>query len=461
MKKVSLLTGLLIALAAAPALAVPSTMNFTGRLTTATGPVSGNVSVTFRLFNSLSGGTAVWSETHATVMADMGLVYVDLGATSALDESVFDGTVKYLEVVVNGETLSPRMALNAVPYAQRTIAAETSDTLGTLTPSDVVTTVNGTSGISAVKNANTVAVSLATSGCSNGQVYKYSGSAWACAADADTTYTAGAGINITGNAISLSTANCVNGQVLKFNGTAFACQADLTGSYAAGAGLSLTGTTFAVDSTVIPTLAGNNTFSGANTFSNASNSFTGTHSGNGAALTNLNAANIATGTLGIGRGGTNQATIGSAGSVVYSTGTQYNFTSAGTAGQLLASAGANQPAWTSTPSVSSLSVSGNATISGTASIGYERVAGAAVDINTAVNCSVWGGTTCYSASNVQASCPTGKVVLGGGCMTINVSTHDAFIARSAPVSNTAWRCDAAARGNTGQLIPHVICARIL
>jgi hypothetical protein len=52
-----------------------------------------------------------------------------------------------------------------------------------------------------------------------------------------------------------------------------------------------------------------------------------------------------TGTLPITNGGTNAITIGNAGSVAYSNGTAYNFTSQGTDGQVLESAGIGTPVW--------------------------------------------------------------------------------------------------------------------
>ena len=53
-----------------------------------------------------------------------------------------------------------------------------------------------------------------------------------------------------------------------------------------------------------------------------------------------------TGTLPIANGGTNGAATPTAGAVAYGTGTAYGFTAAGTAGQVLTSAGAGVPTWT-------------------------------------------------------------------------------------------------------------------
>jgi hypothetical protein len=55
---------------------------------------------------------------------------------------------------------------------------------------------------------------------------------------------------------------------------------------------------------------------------------------------------VLAGTLKIANGGTNSTSVPTAGAVPYGTGTAYAFTSAGTAGQVLTSAGAGVPTWT-------------------------------------------------------------------------------------------------------------------
>lgn len=81
--------------------------------------------------------------------------------------------------------------------------------------------------------------------CSAGQSLKWNGTAWACANDDNTTYTAGSGIAVVGTTISLTSA-CTANQVLRYNGTAWACAADANTTYTAGTGLLLTGTTFSL-----------------------------------------------------------------------------------------------------------------------------------------------------------------------------------------------------------------------
>ncbi|HEX3479606.1 MAG TPA: hypothetical protein VHT91_31500 [Kofleriaceae bacterium] len=162
--------------------AVPSTINFTGRLSTSAGPVTGAVNLTLKLYNVATDGTPLWTEIHNNVGAEDGLVFLDVGSLKKLDETVFNGDRLYLEIVVGTETLAPRLAINSVPYAMRTAAATTADLLGTIAPRDVVTSVTAAAGIAAVRNGNGVAVSMSTTGCAAGSAWTWSGTAWACAA---------------------------------------------------------------------------------------------------------------------------------------------------------------------------------------------------------------------------------------------------------------------------------------
>lgn len=62
-----------------------------------------------------------------------------------------------------------------------------------------------------------------------------------------------------------------------------------------------------------------------------------------------NATNISSGTLAIAYGGTNASATPTAGTIAYGTGTAYAFSSAGTSGDYLTSAGSSAPTWTTPP----------------------------------------------------------------------------------------------------------------
>jgi hypothetical protein len=142
-------------------------VGYQGRLTDASGnPINGNKSITFRFWDhetSPSSLDKVFEETR-TVAVTNGLLNVDIGALSTdtttgrsgIDPSVFTRPL-WLELVVDGQTLSPRQKLLGAPYAMTLVGGavvssshegngpggsdETDQNYGTLT---VVATSGGT-----------------------------------------------------------------------------------------------------------------------------------------------------------------------------------------------------------------------------------------------------------------------------------------------------------------------------
>jgi hypothetical protein len=103
----------------------PTTMAYQGRLLSAAGaPVAATTSVVFSIYAAASGGSAVWTETISVTPDANGVFTVPLGATSALNTTVFDGTVRYLGIKAGADAeMTPRQALSSVPYALRSGAA--------------------------------------------------------------------------------------------------------------------------------------------------------------------------------------------------------------------------------------------------------------------------------------------------------------------------------------------------
>lgn len=104
---------------------------------------------------------------------------------------------------------------------------------------------------------------------------------------------------------------------------------------AGSAGIGIGGSPVALGGTVTITNLGVHQFLGGTT---------------GLTSTNTTGTVTLTGTLGVANGGTNATGIGGAGSVAYSDGTRYQFTT-GTSGQILVSAGTGAPTFTSTGSI--------------------------------------------------------------------------------------------------------------
>jgi len=98
---------------------VPGLINYQGRITDSAGmPISGEtVGIRFELYPSLSGDTMLWGETHGSVQVDAGLYHVILGSVHPLTPEVFVGPETYLQVIVDGETMTPRQRITSVPYA--------------------------------------------------------------------------------------------------------------------------------------------------------------------------------------------------------------------------------------------------------------------------------------------------------------------------------------------------------
>ena len=85
--------------------------------------------------------------------------------------------------------------------------------------------------------------------CSGTDKLQWNGTAFVCATDQDTTYTAGRGLTLTGTTFDTNTPTsaCPSGQVLTWDGNNFTCTPDQDTTYSAGTGLALTGTVFSLN----------------------------------------------------------------------------------------------------------------------------------------------------------------------------------------------------------------------
>ncbi|MFP4459704.1 MAG: beta strand repeat-containing protein, partial [Candidatus Zixiibacteriota bacterium] len=105
----------------------PKKINYQGKLTNPDGvSLIGPVDITFRLYDAESGGTLLWTESHSSIHVNKGLFDVILGDITPLSGLEFDEQY-WLELEVNSEVLAPRQPFSAVPYAIRSIHADTAD----------------------------------------------------------------------------------------------------------------------------------------------------------------------------------------------------------------------------------------------------------------------------------------------------------------------------------------------
>ncbi len=105
--------------------AVPALINYQGRLTESDGTeISGDYEIEFRLYDSMSGGTLLWSEIQDVAVSD-GLFEVSLGAESSLSSSLFRTGNLYLALKVGDDSeMTPRKQITSVAYAFKALNAD-------------------------------------------------------------------------------------------------------------------------------------------------------------------------------------------------------------------------------------------------------------------------------------------------------------------------------------------------
>ncbi len=172
MKKL-LLTLIFVSLCAAQ---VPKLVNYQAKLTNSSGiAVNGTRNIVFRIYSSSTGGTAIWTESRtggSAITVTNGLFDVLLGEITPLNLA-FDDTY-WVELTVEGETLTPREILAASPYAYRAIYADsatgvpTASTQGDVLAGNGITVTSGTDVLVGPDSRDvTVAVSFAGTGSAN------------------------------------------------------------------------------------------------------------------------------------------------------------------------------------------------------------------------------------------------------------------------------------------------------
>lgn len=99
----------------------PQAINYQGRLIQGTNLYNGTASVVFRLYTNSVGGTHHFESTNLVTVVD-GLYATSIGqfvTLGTLDDALTRAQ-NWLEVSVNGSTLSPRERILSVPYARQT-----------------------------------------------------------------------------------------------------------------------------------------------------------------------------------------------------------------------------------------------------------------------------------------------------------------------------------------------------
>lgn len=99
-----------------------STFPYQGTLTDASGnPVTGDVDMTFRIYDVSTGDTALWTEAHTSanaVSVENGLFQLMLGSLVPIPETVWGNGSLYLELQVGSDApMNPRELIGSVPRA--------------------------------------------------------------------------------------------------------------------------------------------------------------------------------------------------------------------------------------------------------------------------------------------------------------------------------------------------------
>lgn len=108
--------------------AIPQSINYQGRLTDAVGvPVNGKVDLVFAICRDSLCAGQIWSESQTGVIVKDGLFNVVLGSINPIQGVVFDGSVRFLSISMNGSPVSKRMPMVSVAHAFRSINADTAN----------------------------------------------------------------------------------------------------------------------------------------------------------------------------------------------------------------------------------------------------------------------------------------------------------------------------------------------
>lgn len=113
-----ILIGIIAALAVTLRAEAPEMFRYQGRLVNGTNLVNATLPMSFKLYDAQSGGTQLYEDSNSVLVVD-GLYSTYIGDNTVLGSliSAVTNAAVYLELTVNGETLSPRERLVSVPYA--------------------------------------------------------------------------------------------------------------------------------------------------------------------------------------------------------------------------------------------------------------------------------------------------------------------------------------------------------
>ncbi|MCB2218993.1 MAG: hypothetical protein KQI35_01270 [Bacteroidetes bacterium] len=104
---------------------VPVTFHFQGSLKDNDGlPVDDTKYIEFRMYNTPTGGTPLWSEGPIPVEIKNGIFSVELGTANPFQEGLFDNTPLYITFALAAGEMEPRQKLLSVPFALKAASSD-------------------------------------------------------------------------------------------------------------------------------------------------------------------------------------------------------------------------------------------------------------------------------------------------------------------------------------------------
>lgn len=194
----------------------PPIISYQGKLLESGSPASTTLPMAFEIYDALTGGTLLYTASGtlpATSTIDItpvrGLFTVYLGdsGTNYLDPDIFKNNDEvYLQVTINGETLTPRKRITATPYAFNTKYLDGNFATSTPTTTNYIPVAdsagnfdfNDVTSTNIYVNGNTTASSVIANAITLGGVER---TVW----PTSTSYLAGSGLDLVGDTFSVST----------------------------------------------------------------------------------------------------------------------------------------------------------------------------------------------------------------------------------------------------------------
>jgi hypothetical protein len=138
-------SGLPSVVAAADIANIPTAFSYQGSLRLADGNLAtGSYTITLKIYNVVTGGTALHSESFGNVVVRNGNFSVVVGDATPVNATVFDNANLYLGITVAPDPeMLPRQRLYPVPWAMQAGQAQSATTAGTATTLAKDATING------------------------------------------------------------------------------------------------------------------------------------------------------------------------------------------------------------------------------------------------------------------------------------------------------------------------------